>query len=163
VIPDRSNPGKEVSLRAVIQRVKEAAVSVEGFEVSRIGKGLCCLIGVEDGDLDGDVDYISRKICGLRIFDDDDGIMNIDVADACGEILLISQFTLMGDVRKGRRPSYSSAEQPGTALEIFDKVVALISKLHKGRVETGKFQAMMDVRILNHGPVTILLDSRKLF
>lgn len=150
-------------MRAVIQRVKAASVSVDGEEISRIGKGLCCLIGVEAGDGDEDADYIARKILGMRIFDDENGVMNIDVGEAGGEVLLISQFTLMGDVRKGRRPSYSSAEPPVGAAAIFEDVVGKIESLHKGKVATGKFKAMMDVDLVNHGPVTILLSSRKLF
>lgn len=150
-------------MRAVIQRVEGASVSVDGKELSRIGRGLCCLIGVEAGDGDGDIEYISRKICSLRIFEDEKGLMNLDVSDVHGEILLISQFTLLGDARKGRRPSYSTAEQPEKAQLIFNEVVAYISSLHRAKVAMGKFQAMMDVHINNHGPVTILLDSRKLF
>jgi D-aminoacyl-tRNA deacylase len=150
-------------VRAVIQRVGGASVSVDGEEISRIGRGLCCLIGVEAGDGDDDVDYISHKICNLRIFDDEKGLMNLDVGGVQGEILLISQFTLLGDARKGRRPSYSTAEQPGSAQVIFDDVARHISSLHRGKVATGRFQATMDVHIHNHGPVTILLDSRKLF
>ncbi len=150
-------------MRAVIQRVHDASVSVGGQEISRIGKGLCCFIGVEAGDGDGDIDYIARKVVSLRIFDDGEGVMNIDVGEAQGEILMVSQFTLLGDVRKGRRPSYSGAEPPSAASAIFDSALARVSTLHKGRVVAGKFQAEMDVRINNHGPVTILLDSRKLF
>ncbi len=150
-------------MRTVIQRVHDASVSVDGEELSRIGKGLCCLIGVEAGDGGDDVEYISRKIVSLRIFDDEKGVMNIDVGEAQGEILMVSQFTLLGDVRKGRRPSYSSAEPPIPAQAIFDQAVSRVSSLHQGRVATGKYQAEMDVRINNHGPVTILLDSRKLF
>lgn len=150
-------------MRAVIQRVTRASVAVEGREVSSIGKGLCCLVGVEAGDGPGDIDYLSRKICGVRVFDDENGVMNLDVGEAGGEILLISQFTLLGDARKGRRPSYSSAQEPRSASELFERVVAAVSSLHKGKVATGKFQTTMDVDLVNHGPVTILLDSRKLF
>jgi D-aminoacyl-tRNA deacylase len=150
-------------VRAVIQRVTRASVGVDGREVSRISPGLCCLVGVESGDGPGDVDYIARKICSLRIFDDRDGVMNLDVGEAGGEILLISQFTLLGDARKGRRPSYSSAQAPGPASETFEQVVAAVSSLHSGTVVTGRFQTTMDVDLVNHGPVTILLDSRKLF
>jgi D-aminoacyl-tRNA deacylase len=150
-------------MRAVIQRVSRASVGVDGREVSSIGCGLCCLIGVESGDGPGDIDYISRKICSLRVFDDKDGVMNVDVGEARGEILLISQFTLLGDARKGRRPSYSSAQAPNEAFGLFAQVVAAISSLHQGKVATGEFQTTMDVDLVNHGPVTILLDSRKLF
>ncbi len=150
-------------MRAVIQRVKSASVDVEGIEISRIGEGLCCLIGVQTGDGEEDADFVARKICGLRIFDDANGVMNIDVGEIRGEILLISQFTLMGDIRKGRRPSWSDAEQPVRAQEIFDGLVAKVSSLHEGKVAIGKFQAAMEVHIVNNGPVTILLDSRKTF
>ena len=150
-------------MRAVIQRVAKASVAVDGSEVSRIGPGLCCLIGVEAGDGPGDVAYIARKICSLRIFDDGCGVMNLDVGEAEGEILLVSQFTLLGDARKGRRPSYSSAQDPEGASAVFEQVVAAVSSLHGGKVVTGRFQTTMDVDLLNHGPVTILLDSRRLF
>lgn len=150
-------------MRAVVQRVKTACVMVNGKEISRIDTGLCCLIGVEEGDNEGDIDQIARKICGLRIFDDEQEVMNLDVGQARGDILLISQFTLLGDVRKGKRPSYSAAEQPLKASGIFHEIVERVASLHAGKVATGQFQAEMDVHIVNHGPVTILLDSRRLF
>ena len=150
-------------MRAVIQRVRSASVKVGGEEISRIGRGLCCLIGVEASDGPADMDYLARKICSLRIFDDKDGVMNLDVSEINGDILLISQFTLLADARKGRRPSYSHAESPDRALPVFEGFVLKMRELYDGRIETGKFQAMMDVEIINHGPVTILLDSRKLF
>jgi D-aminoacyl-tRNA deacylase len=150
-------------MRAVIQRVKGASVTVDGKVLSRIGMGLCCLVGIEAGDGPDDIDYLARKICSIRIFDDEHGVMNLDVSDASGEILLISQFTLHGDARKGRRPSYSRAEAPDAAREKFEGLVVKVKEFFHGKVETGKFQAMMDVSIINHGPVTILLDSRKLF
>jgi D-tyrosyl-tRNA(Tyr) deacylase len=150
-------------MRAVVQRVSGASVTVGGDEVSRIGPGLCCLIGIEADDGSDDFDYMARKIVGLRIFDDREGVMNLDVGEAGGDILLISQFTLLGDARKGRRPSYSRAEGPEEARRKFDDLVAGVKGLFGGRVETGRFQALMDVAIINHGPVTILLDSRKLF
>jgi len=150
-------------MRAVVQRVKGASVSVDGEEVSRIGRGVCCLIGIESGDGDDDADYISSKICSLRIFDDEKGLMNLDVGEVQGDILLVSQFTLLGDARKGRRPSYSTAEKPDNAQALFDGVVRRVSSRHRGKVVTGKFQTTMDVHIHNHGPVTVLLDSRRLF
>jgi D-tyrosyl-tRNA(Tyr) deacylase len=150
-------------MRAVIQRVKEASVTVDGSVLSRIGMGLCCLVGIEAGDGPSDIDYLARKICSIRIFDDENGVMNLDVSDISGEILLISQFTLHGDARKGRRPSYSRAEAPETAREKFEGLVVKIKEIFPGKVETGKFQATMDVSIINHGPVTILLDSKRLF
>ncbi|HPW68118.1 MAG: D-aminoacyl-tRNA deacylase [Desulfomonilia bacterium] len=150
-------------MRAVIQRVNQASVKVDGGEISRIGKGLCCLVGVETGDGERDVDYIARKICGLRVFDDEQGMMNLDVGQVQGEVLLISQFTLLGDTRKGKRPSYFTAEQPDRASELFEDTVRLVSALHSGKVATGRFQAAMEVSIVNNGPVTILMDSRRIF
>jgi D-aminoacyl-tRNA deacylase len=150
-------------MRAVIQRVKSASVTVDGVALSRIGVGLCCLVGVETGDGPDDIDYLARKICSIRIFDDVNGVMNLDVSEVGGEILLISQFTLHGDARKGRRPSYSHAESPETARDKFEGLIAKVKEVFPGKVETGKFQAMMDVSIINNGPVTILLDSKKLF
>ena len=150
-------------MRAVIQRVKAASVTVDGAVMSRIGMGLCCLVGIEAGDGPSDIDYLARKICRIRIFDDENGVMNLDVCDVSGEILLISQFTLHGDARKGRRPSYSRAEVPQAAREKFEGLIVKVKEFFPGKVETGKFQAMMDVSIINHGPVTILLDSKKLF
>jgi D-aminoacyl-tRNA deacylase len=150
-------------MRAVIQRVKGASVTIDGAVLSRIGMGLCCLVGIEAGDGPSDIDYVARKICSLRIFDDENGVMNLDVSDISGEILLISQFTLHGDARKGRRPSYSHAEAPEAAREKFEGLIVKVKEYFSGKVETGIFQAMMDVSIINHGPVTILLDSKKLF
>jgi D-tyrosyl-tRNA(Tyr) deacylase len=125
--------------------------------------GLCCLVGIEAGDGPDDIDYLARKICSIRIFDDENGVMNLDVSEVSGEILLISQFTLHGDARKGRRPSYSRAEAPQAASEKFEGLIVKVKEFFPGKVETGKFQAMMDVSIINHGPVTILLDSKKIF
>ncbi len=151
------------AMRAVVQRVTSAGVTVQGVEVSRIGRGLCCLIGIEVDDGPDDLDYIARKIVGLRVFDDAAGIMNCDITAAAGDLLLISQFTLLGDARKGRRPSYSRAEPPESARKKFEDFLALVKGVFAGTVETGQFQAMMEISIVNHGPVTILLDSRKLF
>ena len=150
-------------MRAVIQRVKSASVYTDGEAFSAIGPGLCCLIGVEKSDTTDDIDYIIRKICSLRIFEDDKGLMNLDVEQIRGEILLVSQFTLLGDARKGRRPSYSTAEDPLRAEKLFNELVERTRSRFSAEVKTGKFQAMMDVHIVNHGPVTILLDSRKRF
>lgn len=150
-------------MRAVLQRVKNASVAVNGSVVSSIGEGLLCLSGIERNDSQADIEYISNKIAGLRIFDDEKGFMNLSIAETCGEILLISQFTLLGDVRKGRRPSWSAAEGPDTARAMFDTFTERMSALLPGKVKTGVFQAMMEVSLINDGPVTILLDSRKLF
>ncbi|HHO76199.1 MAG TPA: D-tyrosyl-tRNA(Tyr) deacylase [Deltaproteobacteria bacterium] len=150
-------------MRAVIQRVLSASVFVDGQEYSSIGPGLCCLIGIEKADTQDDLGYLRRKICSLRIFDDETGLMNLDVEQTGGDILLISQFTLHGDARKGRRPSYSKAEDPLKAEGLLSELVEGMRSQCSGKVKTGKFQAMMDVHIVNHGPVTILLDSRKRF
>jgi len=150
-------------MRAVVQRVTKASVEIEGKRVSGIGKGLCCLVGIEKDDSLKDMDYIAEKIYGLRIFDDKSGLMNLDVTQVGGEILLISQFTLLGDARKGRRPSYTQAEDPSKAKDIFDALVRKMESMLPERVKIGKFQAMMNVALINHGPVTILLDSKRLF
>jgi D-aminoacyl-tRNA deacylase len=150
-------------MRVVLQRVKNAAVAVNGSVVSSIDAGLLCLAGIERNDSQADIEYITNKITGLRIFDDEKGFMNLSVTETGGEILLISQFTLLGDVRKGRRPSWSSAEAPETARVMFEAFVGRMSALLPGKVKTGVFKAMMEVSLINDGPVTILLDSRKLF
>ena len=150
-------------MRTVVQRVAKASVTVGGREVARIGTGLCCLVGVETGDTLADIEYTAAKICSLRIFDDPQGRMNLSATDVRGEILIVSQFTLLGDARQGRRPSYSRAEPPGEACALIEKLVEKLSAIHAGREKTGVFQAEMEVEILNHGPVTILLDSRKIF
>ncbi|HQP32042.1 MAG TPA: D-aminoacyl-tRNA deacylase [Deltaproteobacteria bacterium] len=150
-------------MRTVVQRVAKACVTVGGREVARIGTGLCCLVGVEAGDTPSDIDYTAAKICSLRIFDDQQGRMNLAVAEVQGEVLVVPQFTLLGDARQGRRPSYSRAEPPDQARALIEKLVEKLSAIHAGRVATGVFQAEMEVEIHNQGPVTILLDSRKLF
>lgn len=149
-------------MRAVVQRVTESSVTVDGRVTGSIGKGLMVLIGVEEGDTEKDAAYIAKKVTALRVFDDENGVMNLSVQDIGGEILAVSQFTLLGDVRKGNRPSYFTAAGPEEADNLYRKVIALIEE--KGiHVEEGVFQADMMVRIHNDGPVTILLESRKLF
>ena len=149
-------------MRAVVTRVSRAGVAVDGEEVSRIERGLLVLLAAETGDGKKDIDYIVAKVLHLRIFGDDQGKMNRSVLDAGGELLLVSQFTLMGDARKGRRPSYIRAGAPQTARELYDTAVAAF--LETGiSCKTGVFQADMQVESINDGPVTILLDSRKLF
>ena len=149
-------------MRAVVQRVTESSVTVDGAITGSIGKGLMVLIGVEDGDTEKDAEYIAKKVSALRVFDDEDGVMNLSVQDIGGEILAVSQFTLLGDVRKGNRPSYFTAAGPEEADALYRKVIDLIKE--KGiHVEEGVFQAEMMVRIHNDGPVTILLESHKQF
>jgi D-tyrosyl-tRNA(Tyr) deacylase len=144
----------------VLQRVKQAWVEVEGRTTGRIGPGVCLLVGVEKGDTREDAEFLARKTTELRIFPDNEGKMNLSLAEAGGEVLAVSQFTLAGSTRKGRRPSFDGAEEPTLAAELFDHLVALVRE--KGfRVETGVFQAMMDVHLTNEGPVTFILESRK--
>jgi D-aminoacyl-tRNA deacylase len=150
-------------MRAVLQRVKNASVAIDGIMVSSICSGLLCLAGIEKNDTQTDIEYISNKILGIRVFDDEKGFMNRSVQETGGEVLLISQFTLLGDVRKGRRPSWSTAEAPETARLMFVDFVNKMSGLLPGKVKEGVFKAMMEVSLINDGPVTILLDSRKLF
>ncbi|MGE0376285.1 MAG: D-aminoacyl-tRNA deacylase [Planctomycetaceae bacterium] len=149
-------------MRAVVQRVSSASVTVDGEVVGRIGQGMCVLLGVAADDTDADVAYLANKIVGLRIFHDDEGKMNRSLAEIGGAMLVVSQFTLYGDCRKGRRPSFIAAAGPERADELYQAFVAAV----RGQgipVETGRFQAMMDVALDNDGPVTLLVDSRKMF
>ena len=149
-------------MRAVVQRVTKSSVTVDEQITGQIGKGLMVLIGVEEGDTEKDAEYIAKKVTALRVFDDAEGVMNLSVQDIGGEILTVSQFTLLGDVRKGNRPSYFTAAKPEEADRLYRKVINLIKE--KGiHVEEGIFQAEMLVKIDNDGPVTILLESHKLF
>lgn len=149
-------------MRAVVQRVKKSSVTVDEKITGQIGQGLMVLIGVEDGDTEKDADYIADKICGLRIFEDDGGKMNLSIEDIGGEVLAVSQFTLLADARKGRRPSFVKAAAPEEANALYRKVIDKISSRNIN-VEEGIFQAEMLVEIHNDGPVTILLDSGKMF
>jgi len=149
-------------MRAVVQRVKEASVTVGGEVKGRIGHGLLVLLGVAIGDTDADADAMAEKVANLRVFADDQGQMNRSVLDAGGELLVVSQFTLLGDARRGRRPSYIDAAPPEEANRLYERFVGAARGLGL-HVETGVFRAMMDVGLVNDGPVTILLDSRKVF
>ena len=149
-------------MRAVVQRVKKSSVTVDDKITGRIGQGLMVLIGVEDGDSEKDADYIADKVCGLRIFEDEQGKMNLSVEDIGGEVLAVSQFTLLADARKGRRPSFTKAAAPDEANALYRKVIDKIESRNIN-VEEGVFQAEMMVEIHNDGPVTILLDSNKMF
>ncbi len=150
-------------MRAVVQRVDASRVIVDEKVVGEIGHGLNVLLGVEDGDEEKDLDYIADKVVNLRIFEDDAGKMNLSVKDVEGEILAVSQFTLLGDSRKGRRPSFIKAAEPKTAEAYFQKLVERIESKHGIRVARGRFQEHMKVEINNDGPVTMLLDSNKKF
>ncbi len=149
-------------MRAVVQRVMEASVSVNGNSVADIGPGMVVLLGVGEDDSEKDVDYMAEKIAGLRIFEDSSGKMNLSIKDTGGEVLAISQFTLYGDCRKGRRPSYARAAGGDIARRYYELFIAKISE--RGiPVRTGVFGARMDVRIVNSGPVTLLVDSSRDF
>lgn len=149
-------------MRAVVQRVTDADVTVENKVTGAIGKGFVVLLGVEENDTAADADYMVDKITGLRVFEDNEGKMNLSMIDVGGELLAVSQFTLLGDVRKGKRPSFSHAAKPEQAKVLYDYFTAKVRE--KGiKVGEGIFQAEMLVRINNGGPVTILLDSKKLF
>jgi D-tyrosyl-tRNA(Tyr) deacylase len=149
-------------MRAVLQRVTRAQVRVEGETVGEIGRGLVVLLGVARDDTEDDARYLVEKTVGLRVFDDEEGRMNLSVVEAGGGLLVVSQFTLYGDVRRGRRPSWVEAAPPEVAERLYEFFVAE-SRQKVARVETGSFRRMMEVELVNDGPVTILLDSRKLF
>jgi D-tyrosyl-tRNA(Tyr) deacylase len=149
-------------MRAVIQRVARAGVKVEGDTVGEINKGLLVLLGIAHDDTEQDAKYLIEKIAALRIFDDAEGRMNESVVDVGGSLLVVSQFTLYGDVRRGRRPSWSEAAAPEIAEPLYEFFVAK-ARRRVSHVETGSFRRMMQVELVNDGPVTILIDSRKLF
>ena len=148
-------------MRAVVQRTTRARVDIDGRTVSEIGRGYLVLLGVEDTDTMTDVDYIADKLTGLRIFEDGEGRMNLSILDIEGEILLVSQFTLLGDARHGRRPSFIKAARPETAVPLYE--AAILKLREKLPVKTGEFGADMQIELVNDGPVTILLDSGRLF
>jgi D-tyrosyl-tRNA(Tyr) deacylase len=149
-------------MRAVVQRVLRAGVNVDGDTVGKIGAGLCVLVGVARDDTESDADGLAAKTVGLRIFEDDDGKMNRDVLEVGGAVLAVSQFTLLGDVRKGRRPSFGDAMEPERANALFERFCAACRE-QGARVETGRFRAHMLVELVNDGPVTILVDSKRTF
>jgi len=149
-------------MRAVVQRVSRAKVTVNGAIAGEIGPGLLVLLGVGGEDTSADADYLVEKIAGLRIFEDDGGKMNLSLADTSGAMLAVSQFTLYGDVRRGKRPSFDAAAAPQPARELYEYFVAQV-RAKEIRCETGRFQEMMQVELVNEGPVTILLDSKKQF
>src|SRR5216684_5464663 len=149
-------------MRAVIQRVSRCSVTVDGRLVGEIGAGLLVLLGVGKTDNEAAADYLAEKVLGLRIFEDEAEKMNLSVQDAKGEVLVVSQFTLYGDVRRGKRPSFDAAARPEEARRLYEYFVEKVRAAGL-RCETGEFQAMMEVELVNSGPVTILLDSTKMF
>lgn len=145
-------------MRAVVQRVKQSSVKTNGEVVGRIGHGLLVLLGVAKGDHAEDADFLANKIINLRIFEDEDGKMNRSLLEIGGELLAVSQFTLLADCRKGRRPSFIAAAEPEKAIELYEKFVERVRQ--KGvAVQTGRFRAMMEVALINDGPVTIIIES----
>ena len=149
-------------MRAVVQRVSRCRVTVEGNLTGEIGAGLLVLLGVNKSDAEAAADYLAEKIVGLRVFEDPEGKMNLSVQETGGAVLVVAQFTLYGDVRRGKRPSFDAAARPEEAKRLYEYFV---TKLRAAglRCETGQFQAMMEVELVNAGPVTILLDSEKAF
>jgi len=149
-------------VKALLQRVTEASVNIAGEEVGRIGRGLVILVGVANGDTERDIQYLVEKVLNLRIFPDEEGRFSLSALDIKGELLLVSQFTLLADTRKGRRPSFTEAAPPAQAQELF-KLFTERARASGLKVETGRFQEYMQVEIHNDGPVTIMLDSRDKF
>ncbi|MFH1437777.1 MAG: D-aminoacyl-tRNA deacylase [Pseudomonadota bacterium] len=149
-------------MRIVVQRVSRAAVRVDGREISSIGHGLLVYLGIEKADTDGDARFMAEKAANLRVFEDDRGAMNRSLLDTGGEALVISQFTLLGDCRKGRRPSFAGAMEPGEAEAIYELFAAEL-EMRSVPTRKGRFRAAMEVDSVNNGPVTILIDSRKMF
>lgn len=147
-------------MRAVVQRVMEASVSIEGVRHASIGKGLLVLLGVQTGDTDEDLEWICGKIARLRIFPNEDGVMDIDISQAHGELMVISQFTLLADSRKGNRPSYINAARPAEAIPLYEKACDRFTQFIGSEAKRGIFGADMKVSLINDGPVTIILDSR---
>jgi D-tyrosyl-tRNA(Tyr) deacylase len=147
-------------MRVVIQRVSNASVTIDGSLKGSIGSGLLVLLGIEDQDDVSDIEWLTQKICNLRIFNDDSGVMNLSVKDKNAEILLVSQFTLYASVKKGSRPSYLKASRPEKAIPMYEKVILQMEKELGKPVQTGEFGADMKVELLNDGPVTILIDSK---
>jgi D-tyrosyl-tRNA(Tyr) deacylase len=147
-------------MRVVIQRVLEASVVVDEKVVGSIKNGLLVLLGIEDGDTQDDINWLSNKIVGLRLFDDPDGVMNLSVKDIGGDILLVSQFTLMASTKKGNRPSYIKASKPPIAVPLYEQMIVTLSTELGKAVQTGIFGADMKVNLINNGPVTITIDSK---
>jgi D-aminoacyl-tRNA deacylase len=150
-------------MRAVVQRVRYAKVSVNAEQIAKIAQGLCVLVGVDLEDSSADVDYLATKLAGLRVFEDADGKMNLCTREVNGELLLVSQFTLFGDLRRGNRPSFTQASTPEAAKNLFEDLVQRVREISGCGVKTGRFRAHMDLELANDGPVTLLIDSKKKF
>lgn len=147
-------------MRILIQRVANASVTISGDKVSEIGQGLLVLLGVENADNEKDIEYLSQKLVNLRIFDDDNGVMNRSVLDVDGEVMVVSQFTLHARTRKGNRPSYIDAAKPEISIPLYEQFCEAVEKLLNKPVKTGQFGADMQVALVNNGPVTIWIDSK---
>lgn len=148
-------------MRVVLQRVSKASVTVEDKIVSEIGRGILILVGIEDDDKQEDIEWLTAKITQLRIFDDENGVMNLSVKDVEGEILIVSQFTLHASTKKGNRPSYIRASKPDFAIPMYEKFIQKTEALLGKKVGTGKFGAMMEISLVNDGPVTIIIDTKQ--
>lgn len=148
-------------MRVVIQRVKQSSVTIDGEVVSKIGAGLMILVGIEPADTSTDIDYLCGKISRLRIFDDENGVMNRSVTDVGGELLVVSQFTLFAQTSHGNRPSYIRAARPELAIPLYEEFICKLETASGTRPQTGRFGAMMDVELINDGPVTIIIDSHE--
>ena len=148
-------------MRVVIQRVKQSSVTIDGEVVAKIGAGLMVLLGIEPADTSADVDYLTGKIARLRIFDDENGVMNCSVCDVGGELLVVSQFTLFAQTSHGNRPSYIRAARPEQAIPLYEEFVSKLETASGIRLQTGRFGAMMDIELINDGPVTIIIDSHE--
>jgi D-tyrosyl-tRNA(Tyr) deacylase len=147
-------------MRAIVQRVSKASVNIDGKEKSAINQGLLVLLGIEDADVQEDIEWLSGKLTQLRVFNDDQGVMNVSVKDVNGEILLVSQFTLHASTKKGNRPSYIKASKPDIAIPMYEKMIAQLEKDLGKTIGTGEFGADMQVALVNDGPVTIFIDTK---
>ncbi|NOR74328.1 MAG: D-tyrosyl-tRNA(Tyr) deacylase [Draconibacterium sp.] len=148
-------------MRIVIQKVKEASVTVENKTISSIKNGLLVLVGIENDDTQEDINYLIKKITQLRVFEDENGVMNLSVKDVGGDIIVVSQFTLQANTKKGNRPSYIRAAKPEFSIPMYEKFVSTLEQAMGKKVGTGEFGAMMDVALINYGPVTIIIDSKQ--
>ncbi len=147
-------------MRVVLQRVSKASVIIDGKTIATIGKGLLLLLGIEEADTLNDIEWLSGKVIRLRVFPDDDGVMNQSVTEADGEIIVVSQFTLHASIKKGNRPSYIRAAKPEIAIPLYDQFIRNLEIILGKPVQTGNFGAMMDISLVNDGPVTIIMDSK---